>query len=116
MNDFKMYAKIETEFNLVIQAVRVFSDDIALVFDLDMCAVLVLKSEKMVQTERIELPDGKRMKEVDLEGYKYLGVLQLDSIMNREIKKQVKSQYIRRVKKLLRSQLNGVNVVGGMNA
>ena len=116
MNDFKMYAKIETEFNLVIQAVRVFSDDIAMVFDLDKCAVLVLKSEKMFQTERIELPDGKRIKEVDLEGYKYLGVLQLDSIMNREIKKQVKSQYIRRVKKLLRSQLNGVNVVGGMNA
>ena len=111
-----MYAKIERELNSVIQAVGIFSDDVTMVFDLDKCAVLVLKSGKMVQTERIELPDGKRITEVDLEGYKYLGVLQLDSIMNREIKKQVKSQYIRRVKKLLRSQLNGGNVVGGMNA
>ena len=40
----------------------------------------------MVRTEGIELPDKKRMREVILDGYKYLGVLQLDSIMNREMK------------------------------
>ena len=32
------------------------------------------------------------------------------------MKEKVKSKYIRRVKKLLRSQLNGVNVIAGMNA
>ena len=69
----------------------------------------------MVRTEGVELPDGKRMREVILDGYKYLRVLQLDSIMNREMKKNVKSEYIRRVKKLLRSQLNGGNVVAWMN-
>ena len=47
------------------------------------------------------------MREVSLAGYKYLGVLQSDSIMNREMKEKAKSEYIRRVKKLLRSQLNG---------
>ena len=36
--------------------------------------------------------------------------------MNLEIKKKVKSEYIRRVKKLLRSQLNGGNVIAGVNA
>ena len=35
--------------------------------------------------------------------------------MNREMKEKVKSQYIRRVKKLLRSQLNEGNVIAGMN-
>ena len=45
-----------------------------------------------------------------------MGVLQFDSIMNREMKKKVKSEYIRRVKQLLRSQLNGLNVIAGMNA
>ena len=45
------------------------------------------------------------MREVNLDGYKYLGVLQLDFIMNREIKEKVKSKYIRRVKKLFRSHL-----------
>ena len=66
--------------------------------------------------ERIELSDGKRMREVNIDGYKYLGVLQLDSIMNRELKEKVKSKYFRRVKNLLRSQLNRGNVIVGMNA
>ena len=39
-----------------------------------------------------------------------------DLIMNREIKEKVKSEYIRRVKKLIRSQLNGANVIAGINA
>ena len=43
------------------------------------------------------------------------GVLQLDSIMSREMKKKVKSEYIRRVKKLLRSQLHGENFIAGIN-
>ena len=71
---------------------------------------------KMFQTAGIELLDEKRMKEVNLDGYKYLGVLHLDSIMNREMKEKVKSEYIRRVKKLLRSQLNSANGIAGMSA
>ena len=38
----------------------------------------------------IQLPDGISMGEVNLNKYKYLGVLQLEPIMNRE---QVKSEY-----------------------
>ena len=87
-----------------------------MIFGLDKCVLLVLKRGKMVQIEGIELPDRKRMREVNLDGYKYLGVLQLDSIVNREIKEKVKSEYIRRIKKLLRSQLNGGNIITGMNA
>ena len=59
-----------------------------MVFGLDKCAVLVLKRGQMVRTVGIELLDGNRMREVNLDGYKYLGVLQLDSIMNRETKEK----------------------------
>ena len=120
MGDLRLYAKSERELNPFIQTMRIFSEDVGTVFGLDKCAVLVLKRGKMVRTEGIELPDGKRMREVNLDGYKYLGVLQLDSIMNREMKEKVKSkcksQKFRRVKELLRSQLNGGNVIAGMNA
>ena len=95
---------------------RIFSDGAGMVFGLDKCEVLVLKRGKMVQTEGTELPDGKCMREVNLDGYKYLGVLQSDSIMNRQMKEKVKSKYNRSVKKLLRSKLNGGNVIAGMNA
>ena len=45
-----------------------------------------------------------------------MGLLQFDLIMNREMKEKLKSEHIRRVKKLLRSQLNGGNIIAGMNA
>ena len=116
MHDLNLYAKNERELDSLIQTMRIFLDDLGMVFGLDKCAVLVLKRGNIVQAEGIELPNGKRMREVNLDGHKYLRVLQLDSIMNREMKEKVKSKYIRRVKMLLRSQLNGGNVIAGMNA
>ena len=59
-----------------------------MLFGLGKCAVLVLKRRKMVRTKGIVLPDGKRMIEVNLDGYKYLGVSQLDSNMNSEMKEK----------------------------
>lgn len=56
-----------------------------MVFDLAKCAMLVVSKGNVVRKEGIELPDGKRMRGVNLDGYNYLGVLQLDSIMNKEI-------------------------------
>ena len=46
---------------------RAFSDDVVTVFGLDNCAGLVLKRGKIVRNEGIELPDGKHMKEINLE-------------------------------------------------
>ena len=114
MDNLKLYPKSERELDSLIQTVRIFSDYVGMVFGLNKCAVLVLKRGKMVQTEGIKLPDGKRMREVKLDGYKYLGVLQLDSIMYSEMKENVRSEYIRRVKKLFRSQLNRGNVIARM--
>ena len=68
----------------------------------------------MVRTEGIELPHRKRMKEVNHDRYKYLELLQFDFIMNREMNEKARSEYIRRVKKLLRSQLNGDECMGSM--
>ena len=114
--DLKLYTKSERELDLFIQTLRFFSEEVGVVFGLDKCAVLTLKRGNMVLTEGIEVPDGNRMREANLNGYKYLGVLQFDSIMNREMKEKVKNEHIRRVKKLLRSQLNGGNDIAGMNA
>ena len=83
MGDLKLYAKSERELDSLIQNVRIFSEDVGMVFGLDKCAVLVMKRGKMVRIEGIELPDRKGIREVNLDGSKYLGVLQLDSIMNR---------------------------------
>ena len=65
----------------------------------------------MGQKEGIELPEENHMREVNLKRYKYLEVLQLDFIMNGEMREKVKSEYLRRVKKLIRG-----NVIAGTNA
>ena len=116
MDDLKLYAKSERELDSLIQTVRTFSDDVGMVCGLDKFAALVLKRGKMIRTEGIELPDEKCMREVNHDGYKHLGLLQFDFIMNSEMKEKVKSEHIKRVKKLLRSQLNGENVIAGMSA
>ena len=56
------------------------------------------------------------MKEVDQEGYKYLGVLQLDKTMNKEMKENIGNEYIRRVKLICKSNLNDGNFISGMKA
>ena len=93
MDDLRLYSKSERELYSLIQTVRIFSDDVSMVFSLGKCTGLVLKRGKMVRTEGIELPDRKYMREVNPDRYKYLGLLQFDSIMNREMKEKGKSEY-----------------------
>ena len=66
MDDLKLHAKSERGLDWLIQTVRIFSDDVGMVFGLDKCAVLVLKRGKMIQTEGIESPDGKHMRELTM--------------------------------------------------
>ena len=54
-DDLKLHAKSERELDLLIQTMRIFSDDVRMVFGLDKCVLLVLKRVKMIQTEGIEL-------------------------------------------------------------
>ena len=84
MDDLKQYEKSDRKLDLFIQTMAIFSDDVSMVFGLDKCAVLVMKRRKIVQTKGIQLPDEMLMGEVNLDKYKYLGVLQLEPIMNRK--------------------------------
>merc|ERR1711965_321481 len=56
------------------------------------------------------------MKEVEEDGYKYLGVLQAEVKMNKEMKEKVEKEYLRRVKLLARSKLYAGNLIRGINA
>ena len=72
-------------------------------------AVLELERGRLVKSsEEIEFLEGERMKEVDQEGYKYLGVLQLDKTMNKEVKEKIGNEYIRRVKLICESSVNQI--------
>ena len=116
MDDIKLYGKSETELEALVELVRVFSRDIGMEFGLDKCAVLSIRKGVKVHCDGIGLPSGEAMKELDENGYKYLGVLEGADIMNREMKKKVKEEYLRRVKLVAKSRLYAGNLIKGINA
>ena len=116
MDDLKLYSKSEKELDSLIQTVRIFSEDIGMEFGIEKCAMLVMKRGKIVKSEGIELPEGKVIKSLqEGESYKYLGILEADRFLEEEMKVKVSKEYFRRLRKVLKSKLNGGNLVKGVN-
>ena len=61
----------------------------------------------MVKSKGLKLLDGEVMKKVGQEGYKYLGVIELDKIKKTEIKEKITKEYKQRQRLMLKSKLNG---------
>ena len=49
-----------------------------------------MKRGKVVKSERISMPDGKLMKNIEEGGCKYLGILEVDGVKHKEMKGQTK--------------------------
>ena len=65
--------------------------------------------------EGIAFPCGEKIKEIDRDsGYKYLAILEADDIQDIEIKETL-TKFIRRLKKILKSHLNSINVIIAIN-
>ena len=70
----------------------------------------------MANSDGIALPKKttmKGMKEGD--SYKCLGVIQADVTKHHDIKEKVKTEYYRRVRKILETKLNSGNIITGIN-
>jgi len=55
------------------------------------------------------------IRKVEEDGYKYLGVLETNQIKHNEMKDKVKTEYLRWVRRVLQSKLNGGNTIGAVN-
>ena len=85
-------------------------------FGIGKCAMLVMGKEKIVKSVGIELPNSKVIKSLQKgEKYKYLGILQADKFLEEKMKLNVSKEYIRRLRKVLKSKLNGGNLIRGVN-
>ena len=85
-------------------------------FDIEKCAILVMEKGKTMKSVGTELPDGKVIKSLqEGENYKYLGILEADKFLEEKMKLKVSKEYIRRLRKVLKSKLNGGNLVPGVN-
>ena len=108
--------KSESAYQFSSNKEKIFSDDIGMEFGIDKCAKLVLKRGEITKFDEISLSDGRVMKRlIEGAGYKYLGILQVDQIRYTEMKKKVKAEYLRRVRKVLETKLNGGYIIKGIN-
>ena len=58
------------------------------------------------------MPDGRVLKRlIEGGGYKYLGILKSDRIRYTDMKEKMKTEYLRRVRNVLETKLNGGNIM-----
>ena len=116
MDELKLYAINEKSLESFIPTVRVFSNDIGMEFGMEKCAVLTLKKRKMASNDGIALSNKTTMKGLkEGDSYKYLGVTEANGMKHHEMKEKVKTEYFRRVRKVLETKLNGRNIIKGIN-
>ena len=116
MDDLKLYSWSEKGLDSLVQAVRVFAEDIGMESGIEKCAMLLIEKGNIVNSVGIELPDGKVIKSLqEGKSYKYLGILEADNLLEERTKLNVLKEYIRRLRKVLKWKLNGGNLVRGVN-
>ena len=75
-----------------------------------------MEKGKIVKSVGIELPEVKVIKSLqEGESYKYLRILEADTFLEEKVKLNVSKEYIRRLRKVLKSKLNGGSLVRGVN-
>ena len=112
MDDLKLYDKTMQELYSLVQTARI---DIRMQFEIAKCAMLEMKRRKVVQSEEIELLSGETIKSLeDEKGYKYVGVLQFDSVKCKEMKDIITKEYYRNSRKI--KSLNAGNSIKAINA
>ena len=81
--------KNEKELETLIHAVRTYSQDIGVEFGIEKCAMLVMKSVKRQLTDEMELPNQDDIRTLRVkETYKYLAILEADTIKQVEMKEK----------------------------
>ena len=91
-------------------------EDIGIEFGIEKCTILVMKKGEIMNLVGTELPDDKVIKSLQEGGsYTHLGILEAYKFLEEKIKLNVSKEYTRRLRKVLKSKLNGGNLVRGVN-
>ena len=115
MDDLKFFAKSKNQIDPMVQTVDILSEDIGMQFGIKKCGVLIMERVKVIRTDGIRLPDGQHMEDIDETGYTYLAILETDKIKEKEMKEKFSREYLRRLRLILRSKLNGRNKIMAVN-
>ena len=115
MDDLKLFEKTEKKVDGLVSTVPQISKDIGMELGITKCVTVVMKRGLLSSTKGIVLPDGEMIMEMDQNGYKYLGILELDRVKEREMKKKLVDKYLRRFRLVMKSRLNDKNKIKTAN-
>ena len=94
------------ELETLIHAVRIYSQGIGMEFGIEKWAILVMKRGKRHLTDGMELPNQNKIRTLaEKETYKYLGILEADTIKHVEMKNKIQKEYLRRTGKRQQTKL-----------
>jgi hypothetical protein len=117
MDDLKLITKSEEELQKQIQMVKTFSDDIHLQFGLDKCAKTAFKRGKLAHSQNLVIDINREIQELHHEKtYKYLGIEESEGIQHQQMKERLKQEYIKRLRLILKSELNARNKITAIGA
>ena len=87
MDKIKHFAKHEKESKTIIRAMKIYNQVIGIEFVIEQCAKLIMKIGKGHKTERIDQPHESKIRTLEeTETYKYLEILEVDTIKHVDIK------------------------------
>ena len=116
MDDLKLYGKSTAELESLLNAVTIFKNDISMEFGFDKCATLTIIKGKVTEIQGMNLLKNN-IKGLNLdETYKYLDIHQADDIKHKQVKKKTLNEYNKRVRKILKSKLNGGSIIKAINS
>ena len=86
----KIFAKNEKEVKTLIHAVRIYSQDIGMEFGIEKCTMIVMKRGKRHITDGMEPPNQDKIRTLGKkEMYKYLGIMEADTITQVKMKDKI---------------------------
>lgn len=115
MDDVKLYAGNQKQLNNLINITHNFSKDIHMEFGMEKCKALKIEKGKIINGDMV-LPNGDIIQAMEEgETYKYLGYQQARLLQEKQAKIKVRDLYLQRIRKLLKSELNGGNLITAIN-
>ena len=116
MDDVKLYGCSQQEIESLVHTVNIFFDDICMELGASKCNIVVISRGRLVQSDGIVLSSGELIHYLSSAGvYKYLGVIEADSIKHQQMKCMLSKEYKRRVRKLLCTKLYSRNLISAIN-
>ena len=116
MDGIKIFAKNEKELETLIHAVRIYCQDIGMEFVIEKYAMLVMKSGKRHMIYGMDLPNHDKIRTLrENETYKYLGILEADTIKQVQTKDKIREEYPRRTRKLFEINISSRNLIKGID-